>query len=181
MLGALVPLLDKTKQLILETSGDLPQATNQLSSVSKATEMATVEILNVLDRITERVAAAELNMQIIKRGHCGGSEVDAAVVSVEASLTETGQDSMNIAMALQVQDITSQQIASVAFLIESVRQQLVDALGYLNQDGVERGLPPDGVAGTATHFDSNALYTKSTERQDTADTIINQWDKADHE
>ena len=35
---------------------------------------------------------------------------------------------MNIAMALQVQDIASQQIASVAHTIESVEAQLVRAL-----------------------------------------------------
>jgi chemotaxis regulatin CheY-phosphate phosphatase CheZ len=181
MLFGLIPLLDKIKGSINESSGAIPRAAVQLSSVSKATEMATVEILNVLDRMTERIVAAELSLQTIKSGHRGGGEVDAAVASVEASLGETRQDSLNIAMTLQVQDITSQQIAGVTYLIESVRQQLVDALGCLDQKGAERIPRPGTAASVPTHFDTNAVFTKSTERQDTADAIIKHWNKADNE
>ena len=181
MLFGLIPLLDKIKGSINESSGAIPRASVQLSSVSKATEMATVEILNVLDRMTERIAGAERSLQTIKRGHRGGTDVDAAVASVEESLGETRQDSLNIAMTLQVQDITSQQIAGVTYLIESVRQQLLDALGCLDRKGPER-IPGRGtVAAVPTHFDSNAVFTTSTERQDTADAIIKHWNKTDNE
>jgi chemotaxis regulatin CheY-phosphate phosphatase CheZ len=181
MLFGLIPQLDRIKESINETSGAIPRAAVQLSSVSKTTEMATVEILNVLDRMTDRIATAERSVQTIKGGHRGGSDVDAAVASVEASLGETRQDSLNIAMTLQVQDITSQQIAGVSHLIESVRQQLLDALGSLDQKGRERIPGPGTVAAVPTHFDANAVFTESTERQDTADAIIKQWNKADNE
>ena len=50
------------------------------------------------------------------------------------SLIEARGEAMSIAMALQVQDITSQQIAGVITLIESVRTQLVDVLASLERD-----------------------------------------------
>ncbi len=181
MLFGLIPLLDKVKESINESSGAIPRASVQLSSVSKATEMATVEILNVLDRMTERIAAAEQSLETIKRGHRGGGEVDAAVASVESALGETRQDSLNIAMTLQVQDITSQQIAGVSHLIESVRQQLLNALGLLDQKDPERLAWAGAKPAEQMHFDANAMYTSSTDRQDSADAIIKQWNKADNE
>lgn len=181
MLFGLIPLLDKVKESINESSGAIPRASVQLSSVSKATEMATVEILNVLDRMTERIATAERSLETIKQGHRGGGEVDAAVASVESALGETRQDSLNIAMTLQVQDITAQQIAGVSHLIESVRQQLLNALGLLDQKGPEHLTWPGAKPAEQTHFDANAMYTSSTERQDSADAIIKQWNKSDNE
>jgi hypothetical protein len=84
-------------------------------------------------------------------------------------------------MTLQVQDITSQQIAGVSHLIESVRQQLLNALGLLDQKGPEHPPWPGAKPADHTHFDANAVYTSSTERQDSADAIVKHWNKADNE
>jgi hypothetical protein len=96
--------------------------------------------------------------------------------SIETSLGESKMDSMNIAMALQVQDITSQQIAGVVHTIETVRQKLLDVLDTVN--GTATALPGGGEPTEPSHFDREAQFTRSTERQETADQIVQQWNTA---
>ncbi len=175
VLFGIIPVLDQIKHSIEESTGTIPRVSTQLSNVAQATEMATVEILNVLDRMTARIGTAEETVQQLRDG--GGNGGDS-LTSIGQALADTRQDAMNIAMALQVQDITSQQIAGVSHMIETVRRQLLEALGHLDPSQVPAQVPGQAPA---THFDVNASYTGAGERQQTADAIIKQWNKVDHE
>jgi len=180
ILIGLVPLLDRIKTSIEESTGTIPKASTQLSSVTQATEMATVEILNTLDRMTERIGSAEGGLVSMKNDlGAAAAPVQGKLQEIEKTLAETRQDAMNIAMALQVQDITSQQIAGVTHMIETVRQQLLSVLGQMDKD-LEHA-PSPGPEAPSGHFDSNAQFNRSTERQDDADAIIQQWQKVNHE
>jgi chemotaxis regulatin CheY-phosphate phosphatase CheZ len=175
VLFGIIPVLDQIKQSIEQTTGAIPQASSQLNNVTRATEMATVEILNVLERMTGRIEAAEGEVQRLRQGTGSTSE---SLEAIGQALADTRQDSMNIAMALQVQDITSQQIAGVSHMIETVRRQLLEALGQLEP---EKGSSAAASRAETGAFDGNASFTGSTERQEDADAIIKQWNKVDHE
>ena len=175
VLFGIIPVLDQIKQSIQETTGAIPRASTQLNNVTQATEMATVEILNVLDRMTGRIEAAEGAVQRLRQGTGNSTE---SLEAIGQALADTRQDSMNIAMALQVQDITSQQIAGVSHMIETVRRQLLEALGQLEPG---QGSPAGTTPGQTAAFDGNASFTGSTERQEDADAIIKKWNKVDHE
>jgi chemotaxis regulatin CheY-phosphate phosphatase CheZ len=178
-LFGIIPLLDRIKVSIEESSGAIPKASTQLSSVTQATESATVEILNTLDRMAGRIDAGEVGIGALRSGIDGGSPLQEQVAIIERVLAETRQDSMSIAMALQVQDITSQQIAGVTAMIEAVRAQLLDIAGQLDREQERTtSLPPPQPSG---HFDSNAQYSLTGERQQNADEIIQQWQKVQHE
>jgi chemotaxis regulatin CheY-phosphate phosphatase CheZ len=94
------------------------------------------------------------------------------------ALDETRKDTISIAMALQVQDITSQQIAGVVHLIESVRAQLLVALKSLDE---ENPIGPSANASGNNHssipssFDIDATFSQSTERQAIADDVVKTW------
>ena len=178
-LFGIIPLLDRIKVSIEETSGAIPKASTQLSSVTQATESATVEILNSLDRMTGRIDAGEASIGLLRAGIEAGSLLQEHISTIEKVLAETRQDSMAIAMALQVQDITSQQIAGVTAMIEAVRSQLMDVAGQLDREQ-ERQTGPT-AAPPSGHFDSNAQYSLTGERQQNADEIIQQWQKVQHE
>lgn len=165
VLSGIVPLLDDIKVAIEESSTSIPHASKQLHSVTQSTESATVEILNVLDSVMQRISKAQEGLSTLKDLHlkrlastekitdivrtlagAGGASTLAAsweehrslddgwtlVPVIEESLLKTKQDSMNIAKALQVQDITSQQISGVTPMIESVRMQLQQVLDNLS-------------------------------------------------
>jgi chemotaxis regulatin CheY-phosphate phosphatase CheZ len=183
----IIPLLEHVKDSIEDSSSRIPKASMQLSEVTTATESATVEILNVLEAMTARIGQAEHELNLVDKfigalGEVpGGGEAKQSIAAAGHILTETKDNSMNIAIALQVQDITSQQIAGVSHTIESIRLQLSKALkrfeepgslGHhvdeLDQNGPEIQVPPD-------HFDGEARFSKATDRQDLADEIVKQW------
>jgi chemotaxis regulatin CheY-phosphate phosphatase CheZ len=186
---AIVPLLEHVKSSMEESSSKIPKASKQLNEVTSATESATVEILNVLEAMTARIGDTERELASIRDfvgGNNGTTESAAAMNSVELMqrmLAETKDDSMNIAIALQVQDITSQQIAGVAHTIESIRQALSKALKRFDAPSdpafapdEERKAAGQSEAGTG-HFDSDARFSTTPDRQDLADEIVKQWNQ----
>ncbi len=183
----IIPLLEGVKNSIEESSSRIPKASMQLSKVTEATESATVEILNVLEAMTTNITRSEKDIREVQQfvqscrvvpGADHSEEVLARVASV---LSKTKESSMNIAIALQVQDITSQQLAGVSHTIESIRVQLAKALRRFDQTGdtgPEGAAPEDlRTAGgnTTGHFDSDADFSRAPDRQDRADEIIKQW------
>ena len=180
-------MLEHVKDSISESSNRIPKASLQLSKVTEATESATVEILNVLEAMTARISSSEKELQAISQfvdqagPGVGKEDAQRSIVSVQHVLAETKDNSMNIAVALQVQDITSQQIAGVSHTIESIRLQLADALHRFDNPGDGDsttpgavGIPPK-VTSVATHFDGDADFSKKPDRQDLADEIVKQW------
>jgi chemotaxis regulatin CheY-phosphate phosphatase CheZ len=176
-LTGLLPLLDNIKISIAESSGKIPKASSQLNSVTQATESATVEILNALDGMSQNLDKAEsgitrLRGLLLNTGKSIDRETDSVLTEIAETLGKTKESSMGIAMALQVQDITSQQIAGVNHLIEDVRLELMNILGHLGTEGTgeHRAGKPRPV-----HFDTDAKYSGAGERQEEADMIIQQW------
>jgi chemotaxis regulatin CheY-phosphate phosphatase CheZ len=185
---SIIPMLEQVKDSIEESSSRIPKASHQLSEVTTATESATVEILNVLETMADKIGRGEERLKEVRRfveqnnGTAESSQVLASIAAIEQMLSETKDNSMSIAIALQVQDITSQQIAGVAHTIEAIRLNLGSALKRFDDPEHES---PDSNAGRMTdqktpeHFDGNARFSKSTDRQDLADEIVKQWNQ-DH-
>jgi chemotaxis regulatin CheY-phosphate phosphatase CheZ len=213
-LRTIVPLLDGMKSSLEESTNKIPRASHQLNSVTQATESATVEILNAVETMTQKITSAEHSLGRVKEIDVQRQKVlkelrtltqakreqesssrqtqletflhklaqlpeeknDLAVI--ERSLAEAKADSMNIAMALQVQDITSQQIAGVSQTIESVRQQLGKVLNQFDGNGdlkpTGESLKPEQST-KEVPFDGEAHYTKSDVRQNNTDALISQW------
>ncbi|MCX6138815.1 MAG: hypothetical protein NTV54_15150 [Ignavibacteriales bacterium] len=175
MVRGLVPLLENVKFSIEESSNRMPKAASQLSKVSEATESATVEILNVLEAMSEKVTGAERELKKLRSLIVPTEESENVLATAEKYLTETKDDSMTIAMALQVQDITSQQLAGVVHIIESVRTQLGNALERF-EDGEDATVPSvQDESKVQKPFDIDASFTKSPNRQNAADEIVDQW------
>lgn len=181
-LHKVIDLLDRIKGAIEESSNKIPKAAVQLSTVTQATEMATVEILNVLDLMSHKIETVESAVGRMSYGSVNG-QADLAK-SVQETLAEVRQDTMNITMALQVQDITAQKIAAANHLIESVRLELMHELSYFEGSELrERLLVPPVAPQTspaAVAFDKNASYLKSTETQERIDSVVRQWREQSH-
>lgn len=175
MVRGLVPLLESVKFSIEESSNRIPKASSQLSKVSEATESATVEILNVLEKMSDKILRAQGELKILRGLIVQTEDTEKALVAADKWLSETNDDSMTIAMALQVQDITSQQLAGVVHIIESVRAQLSEALERF-ESGEESDMPAARKeAKVQKPFDIDASFSKSPDRQNAADEIVDQW------
>ncbi len=193
----IVPLMDNISQSIEESANKIPKAANQISRVTEATELATTEILDIVDRMSNDISdtAAMLNQVIdrdkqktefirkikliispdeqinnlIKEYEKLGKD-KIALYTIAESLQKIKNDAYNITMSLQVQDITSQQLSAVKHLIGSVQAKLASLNYNLNEANLEN----IEMKGTGEHsFDPDADYSKTKGRQEIADSIIN--------
>lgn len=205
VLKDIMPMMDEIKNTVENTSSNIPKASQQLSTVSQATENATMEILDVVDDMGQRIEKVEkglkeIETELVQKGMLVqrlAQSIDSfndeqkkmiavfrkdlvqlveqpfkseMIGSFCQELADVRGLSMNIAMSLQVQDITSQQIEGVRHMIESVRTQLANAVGRF--DGKELEQP---LVDTTKAFDSDAKYSRDESRQDDADSIIAQF------
>lgn len=211
-LHGLVPIVDHIKQSIEASSVSIPSASTQLSSVTRATETATVTILDNLETLTASLTSAEgtlaqvaaecqrnqtaderfsnalsaivasrasdvdlANLLTLWKGGDGESKTLVHLESIRQSLVTGSETLMQITMALQVQDITAQQIAGVLHLIEEVRLRLSRTLFQVEHQAEEHGNSQAKDKPSVGSFDMNATYSISTDRQSNADKIVQQW------
>ncbi|SHL01215.1 protein phosphatase CheZ, partial [Rhodothermus profundi] len=195
------PLLSEVNDSLTESTRKMPRASSQLKSVTQATEMATTEILDLIDVVLSDLdafkkswASAPEILQTLqtqedqlwqhlpeswheqlqslleeRRQHYTALQ---NMLESQHQLIDSLRDRMNrIMLALQVQDITAQQLAAVNHLIESVRHrmaQLIQRLGGEVLDGLElsQQLFAEGT------FDPHARYDRDGARQERVDALV---------
>lgn len=195
-----VPLLEDINTSISDSTNKIPKAKDQIDNVTNATELATTEILDTVDLISAEIEKIENELKTIQAkeeerkmvweqikevlnqspNSAGLIERYEAIENIYIIIprllivfSKTKNDVNNIALSLQVQDITSQQLASVNHLIESVRQRLASLVMHLDESDIKdiesiQTIIPDTAA-----FNPDAIYTKSREKQEAADILVN--------
>lgn len=123
------PLLDEISSSIHENLQKMPKASKQLSKVTEATESATNEIMDTVDGVVYKSGIIATNLAQIKTLANGDETITAEeflrlVNNSEELLKSIKRDSQGIMIALQVQDITSQQIAAVNSVLDAVQTRL---------------------------------------------------------
>lgn len=182
------PLLEEINVSIKENLNKMPSASKQLSKVTEATELATNEIMDIVDGLvyksdiissnmkkmqeldqmqsTKPLEILELVMTAIKDGanlneilpelsatvkllkQNRTGEFENVVKSTSEILQSIVVDSSSIMISLQVQDITSQQIAAVNKLLETVQDKLSIILKHFENSDVQQM-----VAQEVAHYD----------------------------
>ena len=180
-LQKVIILLDRIKNAIEESSQKIPNASVQLNTVTQATELATVEILDVLDLMGTKIHILENGMKEFDK--IGISEKQVLLLTgIKQTLSELKENTSNITVALQVQDITAQKIGAANHLIESVRKELLNELNYFETarqktDDVRRKAKAE-IEGPRA-FDVNASYMKTLEHQSQIDKVVTAWQEKD--
>lgn len=194
------PVLSHINESIEESNAKIPKASDHIVDVTSATEHATTEILNLIDTIalniselnnilngvleqeTENKALlAELN-EILSDNLKGTAIVEKLLSNFAVSklkdrivniLDQITADSSSITIALQVQDITSQQLAAVNHLIISVQKRLTSLMFDLSDDEIEKVNKTESiVVPIDTNFDMNASFLNQKTSQDEIDKLI---------
>jgi chemotaxis regulatin CheY-phosphate phosphatase CheZ len=195
-----VPMLENINTSISDSASKIPKAQNQIHDVTSATEMATIEIMDIVDIISSDITKIEelINILIKKEerrkelfGRLKGilndnrqglellEELDKESSSAESlsqilSLVQkTKSDAYNITVALQVQDITTQQLAAVNHLITSVQLRLSNLVHEIDENDVEVKDKPEIIIPDEETFNAEAKYDKDSSRQQLADQLLN--------
>ncbi len=194
-----VPLLENINSSISDSTSKIPKATLQIDDVTSATELATTEILDKVDSINLELnfiirklvdlMQVELKKQEIfqKLRNLVQStpEVSSLMEDYEKlnsnfetipALIETlkriNEETNNITLSLQVQDITSQQLASVNHLIFSVQQNLSSLISDFEKTNMEESKFKAVSGRDASTFDAEASYTNTQNKQNFVDSLV---------
>ncbi len=207
------PLLDEMNVSINENLKKMPNASKQLSKVTEATELATTEIMDIVDGLVYKSEIISLNitklheinqnslskpiqlLELIHKGIQQGTDLKTALPELSATiqllkskydneanaivsntkdiLSSILMDSSSIMMSLQVQDITSQQIAAVNNLLETVHQKLGKILEHFNSSDVS-GLVKQERTVNKYRENVSKLHRKIAFDPDAVDAISNQ-------
>lgn len=221
--GDIQPLLEEINRSIKENISKMPNLSQQLSKVTEATELATTEILDIIDGILYKLDIISNNLNSLEKAkNIFQTYVEITDIAVAENLTSDEKiaeisdlvqkplkitsfdfnnlingtfdfvekirsDSTSIMLALQVQDITSQQIAAVNHLLNTVQDRLNHLINRFQTSDV--GKIVNKTFGDVQNisklhrdiaFDPDAIdsINNATTRQEEIDLIFNDPSKA---
>jgi chemotaxis regulatin CheY-phosphate phosphatase CheZ len=141
------PLLDDINKSIVDNLQKMPKASKQLSKVTEATELATTEIMDIVDGIVyktqvihqnnHRISDYFNNLKNINIDEELKAEINKLFTNNDSLLDSIQNDSNDIMTSLQIQDITSQQLAAVNHLLQTVQVKLTNLMTKFNADPLE--------------------------------------------
>lgn len=190
-----VPLLENINRSIEESTHKIPSAKAQLNNISSATELATNEILDIVDEVSNKLSEAEATLEgitaweqerknkleklksLVKDETALGlidelfnNSVSEKLITIKDIIDKVNEYNYQITLSLQVQDITSQQLAAVNHLIESVQYKLTALITDLEDaelKELEKSYNEKEIV-----FDEKAEYTHEKEEQKIADNLF---------
>ena len=189
----IIPLIENINASISHSSAQMPKVTNQINNVTNATELATTEILDLVDEISGKLTELgdslttlhereKIRDEIFKKlvplvnGHSDISALlkDYDKISDDEDLYEKLKLLVsNVNDDTQVQDITAQQLSAVNHLIGSVHQKLQNLVEDIDESdlksefsGLRIEVPKEA------HYDPNANYDPHSNKQVEVDNII---------
>ena len=205
------PLLDEINNSIQENLKKMPNASQQLSKVTEATEMATTEIMDIVDGLVYKsdIITANLNriveidakkrenpiklLELLHRAiqqksdltmilpqlaaaiqnmkNMPGKEYNKIISDTTEIVQSISMDSSSIMMSLQVQDITSQQIAAVNNLLETVQGKLSRILEHFQSSDISDIVSGDELP--LDHIKVSKLHREIAFDPDAIDSITN--------
>ena len=194
-----VPMLENINTSIADSASKIPKAQNQIHDVTSATELATIEIMDIVDVISKDITNIEDNLRALidkeekkkeiltklkimmannVQGKTLVDELDFEISSFNSLnhmlsiVQKTKNDAYNITIALQVQDITTQQLAAVNHLITSVQQRLASLVLELDDKDLYVEDPKLAKFQDTSTFNAEAKCEKDGTRQKLADSLI---------
>ena len=111
----IIPLMLEVNSFMKDSSKKIPTASENLDNVSKATEMATNEVMDSLENISTKLD----NLKDRVKDE-GASEESLSLID------EISNDSNEIIFAFQFQDITSQQLEHVNRILEAIYDKFIN-------------------------------------------------------
>ncbi len=149
--------------------GDLDQALHKVKRI----EQLGVDTLRTLrEAIPDRPAVLARVEEKIEEGALHLHNLESSVHARRTVIDEIRGHMHRIAMSLQVQDCTAQQIASVTHLLDHIRTRIAELLERLDQQAAPNDYKPDYEVPADAPFDEDARYEASTDKQQAADEVV---------
>ena len=147
---------------IADASGKIPQASVQLSEISKATEEATHNVMTQVEKVLDNHDLIIHHTESAERGN----DLPNSLGEVRNVVSENREILLDIITGLSFQDLTGQKIKKIVGLIEDVEKrllQLIVTFGLKSKDAAEDD-------STLKEFSDNP-----TLKQDVVDNILKEF------
>ena len=173
----IIPLLNTIHVNLHKSTSMIPTATEKLDKVTSATEMAATEVMDIVDNVINRLNVMTENLDDIDAFVDEKSDLTNIKEKTETIRNEVNgsqDDLFSIMNALQFQDITTQQINSIASTIDVVHGALAELLKGFEDDGIT-------IKARDAAFDPDAEFdfSRSAESQKMADEFLKESEKVD--
>ncbi len=149
-LKKIMPLMSDMNSSLQDSAHKLPTASDRIDDVSKATEYATVEILDALDRIS---AALEALPDLEK-----GSQAE--------SINLMHDEVANIVNALQFQDITSQKLAHANKILGAIYEKFTILFASLEEAKISTSIGKKVLEAIEENIDNESRELEKQEFED---------------
>ena len=155
-LKSIMPLMSEMNNSLQDSAHKLPTASDRIEDVNKATEYATVEILDALDRIS-------LSLEKLP-----GMEKDTQHASIDTMHNEVE----NIVNALQFQDITSQKLNHANKILVAIYDKFTVLFASLEEAKISTSIGKKVLEAIEEQTDSESkLVEKEEFEEKTKDDI----------
>lgn len=130
IIGNMVDDFKKVTDPLLESHRQVPEATSQLERINEQTEAATHQVMDSVEIITERENEIISGLEEIKQKAQSSSPelIGALVDALSLKANANVEDAYVIIESLQFQDITAQQMARAATMLEDIEDKLRNIL-----------------------------------------------------
>lgn len=149
--------------------GDLDQALREVKRIEQlnidSLDIFRAEIIDrpdVLARLEQNIEEVGLRLH----------NIEGSIHARRTVIDEIREQMNRIAMSLQVQDCTAQQIASVTHLLDNMRTRMAQLLERLDQQAAPSDYKPDYEVPDDAAFNPDARYESSEDKQQAADALI---------
>lgn len=193
-----IPLLENINHSITDSASKIPKVSHQINNVTNATELATNEILDLVDKMLNETQHSESMLERLLELEQEKAELirEVAMESNSPRAAELLQKydekfdntarlevilgviknikeyANNITISLQVQDITAQQLAAVNHLIDSVQKKLGSLIHDIEKTQLKSSEDLHIPFEESMTFDPNARYQNGYSSQQMVDDVV---------
>lgn len=135
-INATIKRIQSVEQDITHASFNIPQATVQLSEISKATEVATHNVMNQVEKVLDN---HDMIIDLTESAE-RGNDLPTLLRELRNISSENREVLLDIITGLSFQDLTGQKIKMIVDLIEDVEKrllQLIVTFGLKSRDAYE--------------------------------------------
>ncbi|MBI5194299.1 MAG: protein phosphatase CheZ [Nitrospirae bacterium] len=138
-INSTIKKLQAVEPNIASVSDKIPEASLQLSEISKFTEQATHTVMGQVEQVLDSQDSILNHIEGLEKG----GDVKKAAGEIKQIVMDNKEAMMDIITGLSFQDLTGQKIKVIVGLIEEVEKrilQLIVAFGLKSKDNVEENI-----------------------------------------
>lgn len=166
-ISGLVQAIEYIRETVASSLENLPKASEKLDKITGETELATNELMDILDSLSESDSIVSKLVDELGEKLSDNPEGQEIVVKIKKIIEDNTDSHTKILETLQFQDLTTQQINYVATLIDKIEDEIKLLHSAFSEGEIKESRKVRNVA-----FDKDADFSIPGQGQDDVDSIL---------